>query len=226
MGRYVLMLTLLCAGATLRAQDQPDAPQPATVTLASLPPAPAPHLAMVNGRPYVRPSKKDQFIDYFKDTYGIPGMSRSSVRSLYEQARFKPDGWGQDWPGFGQRFASNVAITAINGNTRYAMETIFREDMRYYPCHHCPKMKKLENVLLAEITARHDTDGHRFFTLTPLLSDFPGPIIANSFWYPPGHGPTDGLVAVRTVAATRVAGHLFKEFVQEKYKWLNFKGDR
>jgi len=181
---------------------------------------------MVNGRPYVRPTAKDQFEDYLKDSYGVPGMARSFVRSLYAQARDKPDGWGQDWPSYGQRFGSSFAVTTINGNARYAMETVFHEDMRYYPCHGCTKKKKLANALLAEVTARHDTDGHRFFTLTPVLSDFPGAVIANTYWYPPGYGPVDGLVAIRTVAATRVGAHLFKEFVQDKYKWLNFKGDR
>ncbi len=224
--RRIALGLFLALSTALRAQQPSATPEPATITFASLPNAPTQQLAMVNGRPYVRPTPKDQFKDYLEDSYGVPAMSRSFVRSLYSQARGKPDGWGSDWPGYGQRFGSAVAVTAINGNTRYLMETIFHEDMRYYPCHKCSAKKKLANALLAEFTARHDTDGHRFFTLTPLISDFPGPIIANSFWYPSGRSPYDGLIAVRTVAATRIGGHLFKEFLQDRYKWLNFKGDR
>jgi hypothetical protein len=173
-------------------------------------------LAIVNGRPYERPTRRDQFFDYLKDSYGLPALARVSVRSLYEFAADKPSGWGQDGPGFAQRFASNVGITAINGNVRYGMETVFHEDMRYIPCHGCRVGRKIGNAFLAEVTARHDSDGHRFFTLTPVISDFSGPIIANSFWYPPGHGPLDGLVATRTVVATRVGAHLFREFILER----------
>jgi len=110
---------------------------------------------------------------------------------------------------------SNAAITAINGNVRFGMETLFKEDMKYIPCHGCSVKRKIGNALLAEITARHDVNGHRFFTLTPVVSDFSGPIIANATWYP-NHDPIGGVVASRTVFATRVGAHLFTEFVLER----------
>ena len=114
---------------------------------------------MINGRPYVRPTNREQFIAYLKDSYGLPAFEAATFRSTYAQLRGKPEGWGQDWPGFGQRFGTAMAVSAINGNVRYGMEMLFHEDMRYIPCHGCTKKKKIENALLAEITARHDTDG-------------------------------------------------------------------
>jgi hypothetical protein len=171
-------------------------------------------LQRINGRPYVQPTHKEQFKDYLRDSYGLPAFARSTVRTLYNQAQDGPSGWGQDFPGFMQRFGSNVAITAIDGNVRYGMETIFHEDMRYIPCHGCSVKRKLENALLSEVTARHDSDGHRFFTLTPAIADFSGPIIAHSTWYP-DFNPFGGVVATHTVAATRVGSHLFTEFVLE-----------
>jgi hypothetical protein len=172
-------------------------------------------LGSVNGRPYDQPSHKDQFYDYLRDSYGWPAFARTTARTLYSEARGKPSGWGQDFPGFMQRFGSNVAVTAINGNVRFAMETVFQEDMKYIPCHGCSVKRKIMNTLLAEVTARHDVDGHRFFTLTPVISDFSGPIIANAFWYP-NHNPIDGVIGTRTVFATRVGQRLFTEFVWER----------
>lgn len=170
---------------------------------------------MINGRSYVRPTPKEQFHDYLRDTYEWPGLARTSVRAVYAQGRGKPEEWGQDWPGFGERFGSSAATTAIDGNVRYGLEMLFKEDMRYIPCHGCSKKRKIENVLLAEITARHDSDGHRFFTLTPTISDMTGPIIANSYWIP-DHTAIDGFVGSRLVFATRIGGHLFSEFVLER----------
>jgi len=169
----------------------------------------------VNGVTYDQPSHKDQFFDYLRDSYGWPAFARTTARTLYSEARGKPEGWGQDFPGFMQRFGSNVAVTAINGNVRFAMETIFQEDMRYIPCHGCSAKRKIINTVLAEFTARHDVDGHRFFTLTPVISDFSGPIIANAFWYP-NHDPFAGVVGTRTVFATRIGQRLFTEFVWER----------
>ncbi len=174
-------------------------------------------LPIIHQRPYDQPSAHDLFVDYLRDTYGLPGQARSVVRSLYSEARGTPSGWGTDLPGYGQRLGSAEAVTAINGNVRYGMEILFHEDLRYIPCHGCNFKHKVENALLAEFTARHDEDGHRFFTLTPTIADFSGPIIAHTLWYPGSSaGPLSGVISARTVFATRVGAHLFREFVLER----------
>ena len=173
-------------------------------------------LAIVNGRPYEQPTKKVIFDDYVKDSYGLPAVLRTTVRALYSEARDAPSGWGTNFPGFLQRFGANAGQTIISGNVRYAMELTFHEDLRYIACHGCSVKGKIENALLAEVTARHDTDGHRFFTLTPTIADFSGPIIAHSLWYPGGANPGAGAVSARLAFATRVGSHLFREFVLER----------
>ena len=230
--RIALLLPLLCALAGGRATAQtptpaatplvpPDAPHAAALqsriprTPAEIEAARIAALGTVNGRTYQRPTHKIQFRDYLKDSYGLPAFARTGVRSLYEEALDKPSGWGQDFPGFAQRVGSNAAINAIDGNVRFGLETLFHEDMRYIPCHGCSVRRKIQNAMLSEVTARHDVDGHRFFTLTPAIADFSGPIIANATWYP-NHDPFGGVVATRTVAATRVGSHLFTEFVLER----------
>jgi hypothetical protein len=176
-------------------------------------------LPLVNGVPYDQPGTHDLALDYVRDSYGWPALARTTLRALYSEGRDKPVQWGQDLPGFGQRFGSSAAITAIDGNVRFAMELAFHEDLRYLPCHRCTVKHKIENALLAEITARHGEDGHRFFTLTPTIADFSGPIIAHSIWYPdPGEGPLAGVVASRTLFATRIGAHLFDEFVIDRRK--------
>jgi hypothetical protein len=174
-------------------------------------------LAIVNGRPYDQPSAHDQFIAYLTDTYGLPAQGRTLVRALYAQATDKPDEWSQDFTGFMQRYGVQALTTAMVGNIRYGMESIFHEDLRYIPCHGCGVKRKIENALLAEITARHDEDGHRFFTLTPTVADFLGPIIVHSMpIFPDGVNPGEGAVSARLVFATRIGGHLFQEFVWER----------
>ncbi len=199
----------------------PNAPQPASGMPLQTRPALTPEqqqaaqnrapVYLINGVPYVRPTAHDLFADYAKDTYLLNGFVRSTVRALYTQARDQPSGWGTDIAGYGQRYASSEGITVINGNVRLGMEFLFHEDLRYYPCRGCTVKKKIANALLAEFTARHDSDGRRFFTLTPTISDFSGPIIAHSVWYPE-YNPFGGVVATRTVFATRVGLHLFQEF--------------
>jgi hypothetical protein len=202
----------------------PDAPSSSPVQGLRQRPARDPNAAvlprpiMVNGRPYTPPTQHDLFIDYLRDSYGWSAFARSTVRTAYNEALDQPKGWGTNPAGFAQRFGSNVGITAINGNVRYGMEEVFHEDLRYIPCHGCNVKHKIENALLAEITARHDSDGHRFFTLTPTIADFSGPIIARQLWYPVSttNSLVSGIVATRTVFATRIGAHLFREFILER----------
>ncbi len=176
-----------------------------------------PRRLLVNGRPYVHPTQHDLLRNYVSDTYGLPGLARTLVRATYAEARGKPSGWGQDPAGYGQRFGSSAAVTAINGTVRYGFENLFHEDLRYLPCHGCRWPRKLENAFLAEITARHEDDGHRVFSLTPTIADMSGPIIAHTLWYPGASaGPEEGAVTARTVFATRIGAHLFQEFVWER----------
>ena len=168
-------------------------------------------LAIVNGKPYDQPSTRDTLVNYANDTYLLPALAGTTVRALYAQIRYKPEEWN-----FWQREGSSYGVTIIDGNVRLAMELTFHEDLRYLPCHGCTAKAKIENALLSEVTARHDTDGHRFFTLTPVIADFSGPIIAHSYWYPGGFDPFGGVVATRTVFAVRIGQHLFREFVIER----------
>jgi len=228
MTRTSIALSLVCfaalslpsRAANAQTAPLPDAPQPAPKSLKNRPYDPnakfVPRPVIINGRPYVRPTQHELFLNYLNDSYGLTAFANSTVRAVYSQIRGKPTGWGTDFPGFAQRYGSAVAVSAINGNVRYGMEEVFHEDLRYIPCHGCTVKHKIENALLAEITARHDNDGHRFFTLTPTVADFSGPIIAHSVWYPGGFDPFAGVVATRTVFATRVGLHLFREFVLER----------
>ena len=226
-------LSMLCAAATAQSpsapQSPPDAPQaqgkPLNTRPALTPEQTAAQqaealriskLAIINGRPYDQPSTKDTLSYYVYDTYWLGALGGTTVRTLYSFARDKPSEWGQDFPGFMQRFGVNYLTIAINGNVRLAMELTFHEDLRYLPCHGCKVKAKIENALLAEITARHDEDGHRFFTLTPTIADFSGPIITHTFAYPAGFDPMAGVISTRLVFATRIGQHLFREFVLER----------
>jgi hypothetical protein len=204
-----LLLLLVVAGACAQRTPLPSAPQPQL--------KPGDTLAIVNGRPYQQPTRKELFHNYLESIYGPWGVTSTTVRALYSEARGKPSGWGTDAAGFGQRYGSAEAVTVINASVRYGMENVFREDLRYLPCHGCTFKHKIENALLAEITARHDSDGHRFFTLTPTIADFSGPIITHTLWYPgSASGPLSGVVAARTVFATRIGLHVFQELVLER----------
>lgn len=213
------MKTQTSTSTAARADSLPQAPSHSLLSRlrGGAPSSTAPGGRIVNGQTYVQPNRHALLKDYLHDTYGLPGVSRTTVTALYAEGRGKPNGWGTDAAGFGQRFGSAAAVTAINGTVRFGFENAFHEDLRYIPCHGCRTKQKIANALLSEITARHGADGHRGFSLTPTIADMAGPIITHTLWYPGGSGgPEQGAVTARTVFATRIGAHLFEEFVWER----------
>jgi hypothetical protein len=201
----------------LLAASLPDSPS--TLLLSSSLPAPGfapdpsqtpqatPYTAavIVNGRPYHFPTPHEQAHAYLHELIGPFAFVRAGIRAGIEQARDTPSGWGQDFPGFLQRYGSAYGEAALRDTIVYGMSQALHEDDRYLVCHRCSFGDKVENAALAEFTARRGVDGHRVFSPTPIAASIGAPMIAYAAWYPPGNSPTLSLRHVAFSVATRFA---------------------
>ena len=213
MNRYRCVLpafvgVLLCA-AFADAQTSPASP-------GRLPEAPSASMALVNGRPYRQPTARQNFIAYRQEMIGPRPFISAAVRSGIEQARTVPVGWGQDFPGYLQRYGSAYGEAAIDSSVRFAMGAALHEDVRYLLCHHCNFGGKLANAALAEVTARHGSDGHRTFSPTPIVSAFSGPMIAYAAWYPPGYTERQAAGHAFLGIGTRIVFRMVREYVFDR----------
>ncbi|MDR3735096.1 MAG: hypothetical protein P4L10_06100 [Acidobacteriaceae bacterium] len=177
----------------------------------ALPDAPSATITLVNGRAYHRPTRKEDFKAYEHEVIGPRAFIGAAFRSGIEQARTVPVGWGQDWPGYGQRYGSAYAEIAIDSSVRFGLAAALHEDTRYLICHHCSLGVKFENALLAEVTNRHGVDGHRRLSVVPVVATFSGPLVAYSAWYPPTYGPGEAAGHAAFGLTTHVFGHMVRE---------------
>jgi len=212
--RRTCLLALCAASFTAAAQTTfPSIPAP-------LPEAPSAVLyaptSQVNGRPYRKPTRREDLIAYRHELIGARPFISAAIRSGIEQARTVPTGWGQDFPGYAQRYGSAYAEFAIDSSVRYGLAAASHEDVRYLICHHCAPGKKVANAVLAELTARHGADGHRTLSPTPIIAGFSGPLIAYTAWYPPGYGPGDAAGHAAFGFGFRILGHIAREFLFDK----------
>lgn len=176
----------------------------------------APAEPLVSGRFYKHCTGKEQFAEYFRDTYGYRSFLSAGVRAGIEQYNTVPTGWGQDTAGYFQRYGSAFGETAIERTVRYSLAAALHEDVRYLICHKCSFGEKLQNAVFSEFTARHGTDGHRVFSVTPIIGSVSGPLIAYSAWYPPGYGPDRAIKHVGLGVGTRIGFRLLQELVFDR----------
>jgi hypothetical protein len=190
----------------------PEAPSAVLFT----PGAPPPDPTFVNGRAYHKPTRREDLRAYEHELIGPRPFLSAAIRSAIEQVRPVPIGWGQDFPGYLQRYGSAYAEFAIDSSVRYALAGALHEDVRYIICHKCSAGDKLANAFLAEMTARHGEDGHRAFSLTPVAAGFSGPLIAYAAWYPPGYTEGDAAKHAFFGFGFRIVGHIVREFFFDK----------
>jgi hypothetical protein len=170
---------------------------------------------MVNGRPYRKPTRHDDFVAYRQELIGPRAFLTTGVRAGIEQLRTVPTGWGQDFPGYMQRYGSAYGEHAINTSVRFGLAGVLHEDVRYLVCHDCTAGQKIGNALLAEFTARRGEDGHRTFSVTPIVAGVSGPLVAYAAWFPPGYGTSQALQHASFGFGTRILFHMVREFVAD-----------
>lgn len=206
---YLLSATLCLLAATALPSQTAPLPQ-------------APSAVIRNGRTYQAPTAKESAVQYLLDALGPRALVSATVRGGIEQARSRPEGWGSDAAGFGQRYASAFAEAGIVTSTRYGLAALFHEDVRYLVCRHCSARDKVSNALLSEFTARHGADGHRDFSLTPVAANFSGPLVAYAYWYPPSkpgdntYSSVDAIKHSSLGFAIRIAARLLRESLDDK----------
>lgn len=202
--------------------------QTALIAANTLPEAPTPQrggpkletyapTVMVNGNPYRFPTPKEQFQVYEHELLSTRSVFHAAIRAGFEQIKPTPAGWGQDFPGYMQRFGDAYGEAAISSTVRYGLSSTFHEDNRYLICHQCSAGAKLANAALAEFTARHGADGHRAFSPTPIAASLSGPLIGYAVWYPAGDNTSK--LALRHVVfnvSTRFAFNAAREFLFDR----------
>jgi hypothetical protein len=202
---------LLCFLAALAAPAALQAQRGSRRADAGLPDAPSATLPMVNGRPYRQPTAKENLKAYEHELIGPRPFISAAIRAGIEQGRDVPTGWGQDFPGYAQRYGSAYAEFAIDSSVRFGLAAVLHEDTRYLICHHCSFGAKFDNAVLAEVTNRHGAEGKREFSVVPIIADFSGPLVAYSAWYPPGYGAGDAARHAFLGLAFHVVGHVVRE---------------
>lgn len=180
---------------------------------APLPDAPSATLPLpiVSGRIYRRPSREQDFKAYEHEVIGPRAFIGAGFRSGIEQLRTVPVGWGQDLPGYAQRYGSAYAEFTIDSSVRFGLAAVLHEDTRYLVCHRCSLGAKFKNAALAEVADRRGPEGRRVFSVVPIVASFSGPLVAYTAWYPPGYGPEDAAKHSALGLVFRFAGHMVRE---------------
>lgn len=164
---------------------------------------------------YTRPDKNTRLKRYVKSVVGPVAIGKSVISSGYSTWRNSPEEWGDNWEGFGRRFASSMGKSAIKNTTSYALDEAFKLDSSFYRSNKKNFGGRLGDALLSTFTARKP-DGKKVFGFPRIAGTYTASIIAAEAWYPKRFDYKDGLRSGTISLGLNAAFNVIKEFIKIK----------
>ena len=151
--------------------------------------------------------------NYLFDAFGPYPLTVSAIVSAYHQARHNPPDWREGFPGYGERYASDFAISATNMSARYTLAETMHQDTLYYSCGCSGVARRLLHAVASAAIARQGEDGHKVFALPAVVAPYIGPLTAVSIWYPRRYTAKDAFRMGNYGLLDYVVGNISLEFL-------------
>jgi hypothetical protein len=215
--KFILFFALLSTAVFHAAAQTPSpSPSPAVTEkdIQDLPRITGGPGKLVPVKTYTRPDSKTRFKRYAKSVVGPEALAKNVVFAGYATWRNSPEEWGDNWEGFGRRFASGVGKSAIKGTTMYAMDEAFKLDSAFYRSRKKGIGGRLGDALLSTFTARKP-DGRKVLGVPRIAGTYASSVIAAEAWYPKRFDYKDGLKSGTISLGLNAVFNVFKEFVRK-----------
>jgi hypothetical protein len=176
--------------------------------------------------PYTRPSSQVKFSNYLYEAFGPNPTLETAFVAGWHQLRRNPPDWREGWAGYGERYASDYANSAINISTRYALAKVFDEDTQFYRCTCKGVGPRLKHAIVATIFVHQGADGHRAFALPVIAAPYAANMAAVYGWYPSRYGAKDAFRMGNYGLLWYFAGNVSLEFLSpvlhaKRSSWIN-----
>lgn len=176
--------------------------------------------------PYAQPSPQVKLNNYLYEAFGpSPALETVFVAGWHQAWREPPD-WREGWPGYGERYASDYANSAINITTRYTLAKVFDEDTLFYRCTCRGVGPRLKHAVVATLFVHQGADGHRAFALPVIAAPYVANMATVYGWYPSRYGAKDAFRMGNYGLLWYFAGNVSLEFLSpvlhaKRTSWIN-----
>ena len=194
--RTAVLLTLVAGAAPCFAQELPAVP----------PDAPKPIL-----------NDHELLHKYVWSTLGLEGAMYATLASGLDQWHESPRQWDLNTTGYGQRWVSEYAESAIGDSAKYAVARLFHHDPSFTRCACSGFAQRLRHAVDSPFMAR-TRDGTRVLSAASLAGFVTGHVVSASTWYPAELGSRDGLKHAGMSLISKIGMDVVKEFWPRRSK--------
>jgi len=116
-------------------------------------------------------------------------------------------------PGYGQRYASDFSINALNVSARYTFAEAADQNVFYHRCACIGVWPRLEHAVSSVVVGRNEITGRHVLAVPNILAPYAGPMTAVELWYPSRYGPKDAFRMGNFGLLSYTAGNISLEFL-------------
>ena len=137
-----------------------------------------------------------------------------AVQAGLNQARNRPQAWGQGVEGYGRRFGSAYGQHLIGSTVSNAIAFGLHEDNRYFKSGKTG-VGRLSYAITSTLLARHD-DGSRFISFSAIGGGAAGAFISRAWQPRSANSAGDGAVSFGYTIAARAGVNVLREFLPRR----------
>ena len=154
---------------------------------------------------------------YFKTTFSVESVLRSSAGAGISQWTNTPSEWGQGGAGYARRLGNSYAQHIMQGTIVYGAASVLHEDNRYFPSEESAFGPRLKYAVASSFLARRD-DGTRHLSISRI-----GGYLATAFisreWQPHStNGGQNAAASFGTAIGTTVSFNVAREFFPKLFR--------
>jgi hypothetical protein len=154
---------------------------------------------------------------YFKTTFSVESVLRSSASAGISQWQNTPSEWGQGAEGYTRRLGNSYAQHILGGTMMYGASSVLHEDNRYIPSVESAFGPRLKYAIASSFLARRD-DGTRRLSFSRLGSNLAAAFISRE-WQPHStNGAQNAMTNFGTAMGTTVGFNVAREFFPKVFR--------
>src|SRR5580658_6355882 len=209
-----LLLACTASAIGLAQQPQPGTPAPQ-------PDAPQSDKASGPQSPQWRGLSVKEKLEYDgRHLFDVENVIYAGIGAAFDQARDRPDEWGEGWGSFGERYASHLGQYLVQRSMMFPVQAIDHEDTRYFRSKRTSIKGRIGDAFLHTVY-RHNDSGGMMPAYSEFVADYGAAAVSRVWWPQRFHNGEAIFIAGSDTILIDAGINVFREFRPDIKRWLH-----
>jgi hypothetical protein len=152
--------------------------------------------------------------------FDVENVIYAGIGAAFDQARDRPDEWGEGWGSFGERYASHLGQYLVQRSIMFPVQAIDHEDTRYFRSKRTSIKGRIGDAFLHTVY-RHNDSGGMMPAYSEFVADYGAAAVSRIWWPQRFHNGEAIFIAGSDTVLIDAGINVFREFRPDIKRWLH-----